>query len=63
MEHMQVLQEGARLRERLPAYLAQRRNLLEIHCPLIPPLQATVSAYEKPTTTDELWATGTGAVP
>jgi hypothetical protein len=63
MEHMQVLQEGARLRERLPAYLAQRITHVEEHCPLIAPLRAIVSAYEKPSTTDELWATGLGAVP
>jgi hypothetical protein len=62
-QHAHVLQEGSRLRERLPAYLAQRRAFLKEHCPLIAPLQALVSAYEKPTTTDELWATGLGAVP
>jgi hypothetical protein len=55
-----IVQDGARLRARLPAYLAQRRALLDAHCPLLPPLQALVHGYEKPTTTDELWATGLG---
>jgi hypothetical protein len=55
-----LLEEGTRLRVRLPAYLAQRRALLDEHCPLIAPLLSMVSAYEVPTTTDELWATGLG---
>jgi hypothetical protein len=58
-----LLQEGTRLRMQLPAYLAQRRALLDEHCPLIAPLQAIVSSYEEPTTTEELWATGLGALP
>jgi ankyrin repeat protein len=57
----QIVQEGARLRARLPAYLAQRRALLDAHCPLLPPLRDLVHGYEEPTTTDELWATGLGA--
>jgi hypothetical protein len=56
-----IIQDGARLRARLPAYLAQRRALLDAHCPLLPPLLDLVHGYEKPTTTDELWATGLGA--
>jgi hypothetical protein len=56
-----IVQDGARLRARLPAYLAQRRALLDAHCPLLPPLRALVHGYEAPTTTDELWATGLGA--
>jgi hypothetical protein len=56
-----IVQDGARLRARLPAYLAQRRALLDAHCPLLPPLQDLVHGYEEPTTTDELWATGLGA--
>jgi ankyrin repeat protein len=60
-EHARVVQEGARLRVRLPAYLAQRRALLDAHCPLIAPLQDLVHGYEMPTATDELWATGLGA--
>jgi hypothetical protein len=63
MEHVQVLQEGSRLREQLPAYLAQRRASVEKHCLLIAPLQAIVSAYEFPNTADELWAAGLRAVP
>ena len=55
--------EGARLRARLPAYLAQRRALLGAHSPLIAPLQALVAGYEEPTTTDELWAMGLGVLP
>jgi hypothetical protein len=61
-EHVQVVEDGARLKARLPAYLARRLALLDAHCPLIPPLQALVHGYEEPTTTDELWATGLGAM-
>ena len=56
-----IVQDGARLRARLPAYLAQRRALVDAHCPLLPPLRALVHGYEEPTTTDEFWATGLGA--
>jgi hypothetical protein len=56
-----ILQDGARLRARLPAYLLQRRALLDAHCPLLPPLLNLIHGYEEPTTTDELWATGLGA--
>jgi hypothetical protein len=55
-----ILQDGARLRARLSAYLAQRRALLDAHCPLLAPLANLVHGYEEPTTTDELWATGLG---
>jgi hypothetical protein len=58
----QIVQDGARLRARLPAYLTQRRALLNAHCPLLPPLRDLVHGYEEPTTTDELWATGLGAL-
>jgi hypothetical protein len=57
----QIVQDGARLRARLPAYRTQRRALLNAHCPLLPPLRDLVHGYEEPTTTDELWATGLGA--
>jgi hypothetical protein len=57
-DHAQVVQEGARLRVRFPAYLAQRQAFLDAHCPLIAPLQDLVHGYEMPTVTDELWATG-----
>jgi ankyrin repeat protein len=53
-----IVQDGARLRARLPGYLTQRWTLLDAHCPLLPPLQDLVHGYEVPTTTDELWATG-----
>jgi hypothetical protein len=63
-EHVQLAEEGARLRVALPAYLARRRALLDAHCPLIAPLRALVRDYNpEPTTTDELWATGLGAAP
>jgi hypothetical protein len=63
-EHVRVVEEVARLRARLPAYLARRRALLDEHCPLIPPLWALVLDYDsEPTTTDEIWATGLGAKP
>jgi hypothetical protein len=57
----QIVQDGARLRARLPAYLTKRRALLDAHCPLLPPLQDLVRGYEELTTTDEFWATGLGA--
>jgi hypothetical protein len=57
----QIVQDGARLRARLSAYLVQRRALIDAHCPLLPPLRDLVHGYEVPTTTDELWATGLGA--
>ena len=62
-EHAQVVAEGARLRARLPAFLAQRRRArLSAHCPLLGPLRtlAMARAYDKPTT-KQLWATGLGA--
>ena len=63
-EHARVVEEGARLRALLPAYLARRRALLDAHCPLIAPLRALVRGYDpEPTTTEELWATGLGAAP
>jgi hypothetical protein len=59
-----VVQEGARLRARLPTYLARRRALLDAHCPaLLPPLRALVHGYMELTTTEELWATGLGKAP
>jgi ankyrin repeat protein len=57
-----VVQEGARLRARLPAYLVQRRALLDAHCPLLPPLCDVVYGYMD-LTTEEAWATGIGAAP
>jgi hypothetical protein len=63
-EHARVVEEGARLRAALPAYLRQRRALLDAHCPLLAPLLALVRGYNpEPTTTEELWATGLGAAP
>jgi hypothetical protein len=58
-----LVQEGAWLRARLSAYLAQRRALLDAHCPLLAPLRAIVIGYQEPTTTEELWATGLGEDP
>jgi hypothetical protein len=58
-EHAQMVCEGMQLRAQLPAYLAQRRALLDAHCFLLPQLQALVRSYEEPTT-EELWATGLG---
>ena len=62
-EDAQLVEEGARLRTRLPAYIIQRRTRLVAHCPLIAPLRDLVHGYEEPTTTEELWATGLGAAP
>jgi hypothetical protein len=60
---VRVLQEGARLRARLPAYLAYRCACLDSRCPrifLLPGVlhaQALIYIFEGPTTTEELWAT------
>jgi hypothetical protein len=61
-QHLTVVGKGARLQAGLPAYLARRRALLAEHTSLIALLQALVSSYEEPTTTEELWATGLGAL-
>jgi hypothetical protein len=56
-ENERVLQEGARLRARLPAYFVWRRALLDAHCPaLLTPLRALGHGYMELTTTEELWA-------
>jgi hypothetical protein len=59
-----VVQEGARLRGRLPAYLAHRRAYLDSRCPrisLLPGvLRALIHGFEGPATAEELWATGLG---
>lgn len=60
LQHSLVVEEGARLRAELPAFLARRRALLAEHTLLIAPLRALVSSYEEPTMTQELWATGLG---
>jgi hypothetical protein len=62
-QYSSVVEEGARLRAGFPAYLARRRALLAEDTSLIAPLRALVSSYEEPTTTEELWATGLGALP
>jgi hypothetical protein len=67
-ENARVMQEGARLRARLPAYLVQQRALMlaffNTHCPvLLPPLWDVVQGYAELSTTEELWATGLGAAP
>jgi hypothetical protein len=55
-----VVDKGAWLRARIPAYLTRRRALLDAHIQLIPPLQALVHSYESdiymPATTDKIWA-------
>jgi hypothetical protein len=61
--NVRVVQKGARLRLRLPAYLVQRRALLDAHCPVIAPLRALVHGYMDLTTTEDVWATGLGAAP
>jgi hypothetical protein len=63
-ELARVVQEGARLRARLPAYLVRRWALLNAHClVLLPPLRALVHGYMELTTAEELWATGLGVEP
>jgi hypothetical protein len=59
-EPARVVQEGARLRARLPAYLAHRRAYLDSRCPRISVfpgvLRALIYGFEGPATTEELWA-------
>jgi hypothetical protein len=66
-EDTDMVQEGARLRARLPAYLAHRRAYLDLRCPrisLLPGvLRALIYTFEGPATTEELWATGLGSAP
>jgi hypothetical protein len=66
-ELARVVQEGARLRAQLPAYLAHRRAYLDSHCPrisLLPGvLKALIYTFEGPATTEEIWATGLGTAP
>jgi hypothetical protein len=63
-EPAHVVQEGVRLRARLPTYLVRRRALLNAHCPLLLlPLRALVHGYMELTTTEEVWATGLGTEP
>jgi hypothetical protein len=61
---IEMVQEGARLRARLPVYLAHRRAYLNSRCPrisLLPGvLRALIHGFEGPATTEELWATGLG---
>jgi hypothetical protein len=62
-QHVWLVRGGAQLLLALPAYLVQRRALLDAHCPLIAPLLALVHSYDpEPTTTEEIWATGLGRV-
>jgi hypothetical protein len=66
-EPTRVVQEGARLRAWLPAYLAHRRAYLDSRCPRVTHLpgvlRALIYTFEGPTTTEELWATRLGSVP
>jgi hypothetical protein len=63
-EHARVVEEGARLRAALPAYLVRRRALFDAHCSLIAPLLDLVRGYvPEPSTTEEFWATGLGVAP
>jgi hypothetical protein len=66
-EPAHVVQAGARLRARLPVYLAHRRGYLDSRCPrisLLPgALRALIHCFEGPATTEELWATGLGTAP
>jgi hypothetical protein len=66
-ESARVVQEGARLRARLPAYLTHRRAYLDLRCPrisLLPgELRAVIHGFEGPATNEELWPTGLGTAP
>jgi hypothetical protein len=58
IQHSLVVEEGARLRVGLPAYLTRRRTVFVESTLLIAPIGALVSGYEEFTTMGELWATG-----
>jgi ankyrin repeat protein len=60
--HARIVEEGARLKARLPAYLAKQQPLLDAHCPLPAPLRILVHYYMELTTTEEIWATGIGTI-
>jgi hypothetical protein len=66
-EPVRVMQEGARLRARLPAYLAHHRAYSDSRCPhisLLPGvLWALLYTLEGRATTEELWASGLGTAP
>jgi hypothetical protein len=66
-EPARVVQEGAQLRARLPAYLVYRRAYLDLRSPRISRLpgvlRALIYGFEGPATTEELWATGLGMAP
>jgi hypothetical protein len=66
-EPARVVQEGARLRAQLPAYLAYRCAYLNLRCPricLLPDvLRALIYSFEGLATTEELWAMGLGQAP
>jgi hypothetical protein len=63
-EPARVVQEGAQMRARLPAYFVWRRALLDARCTmLLPPLRTLVHGYMELTTTVELWAAGLGTAP
>jgi hypothetical protein len=63
-EPARVVQEGARLRMRLPPYLAHRRAYVDLRCPHISllrgVLRALIHGFERAATTEDLWATGLG---
>jgi hypothetical protein len=58
--YARTVEEGARIKARLPAYLAKQQPLLDAYCPLPAPLRILVHGYMELTTTEELWATGIG---
>jgi hypothetical protein len=54
----QIVDDGRRLRARLPEYLEQRRIFIDSNClRLLPPLLDIVSGYSQ-MTTDEIWDIG-----
>jgi hypothetical protein len=62
-----MVEEGARLWARLPAYLAHRRAYLYLRCPrisLLPRvLRTLIYTFKGPATTEELWATRLSRAP
>jgi hypothetical protein len=54
-QHKALVEEGRRLRARLPAYIDQLNASLLTHCPLPSVLQCLVAAYAEPTRED-IWS-------
>jgi hypothetical protein len=58
LNNQRVVQEGVRIRARLPSYRVERRKLFDEQCNLLlPPIRDLVGDYMQLTITDDIWAT------